>query len=274
MSVIISSDLVLAAAQGLQVPLTHARIMYDTHTLDALTTVVGSSEIAGFEADSVLTTDTYSRWRGSAVPATLSFDLGSSKAVDYFFIAGHDFADTGVTCKVQYSTNNADWLDATDSRFFTSNRAIAFLFEEIEARYWRLNITAATAPPVVAVVYFGVALPMQRPIYGGHEPITMSRQTEIRSNMSEGGQFLGRSIVRKGLTGSFEWRHLKPGWVRSMFDPFIEAARTRPFGIAWRPAAYPDEVAYAWVNGDITPRNMGVADFMAVGFSCPAYDKE
>jgi hypothetical protein len=85
----------------------------------------------------------------------------------------------------------------------------------------------------------------------------------IRPNKSERGQWLGRSIIRGGSAGSWSWRHLKADWYRTYFDPFVESARTQPFFIAWRPETYP-VAAYCWTEGDITPSNMGVKDFMQV----------
>ena len=83
----------------------------------------------------------------------------------------------------------------------------------------------------------------------------------------EGGQWLGRSIIRKGVTTSYQWRHLKAAWYRQYFDPFVKSARTTPFFIAWRPETYPNEVAYAWAKSDIRPSNMGIRDFMEVTLS-------
>jgi hypothetical protein len=140
-----------------------------------------------------------------------------------------------------------------------------FLFGTITARYWRIRVRNAIAK--IAVVYVGAALAMQRKIYQGHTPITLSRITETTQNTSETGQYLGRSIIRKGLKTSCEYQHLTADWYRANFDPFVEAAREAPFFYAWRPIQYPDELGFVWTNGDIRPTNTGPRNFMSVSFS-------
>ena len=77
----------------------------------------------------------------------------------------------------------------------------------------------------------------------------------------------GSSVVRKGYQNDYAWRHLNPVWYRENFDPFVKAAVTAPFFIAWRPEGYADEVVYGWTQGDITPDNSGPAGFMGVSMS-------
>jgi hypothetical protein len=120
----------------------------------------------------------------------------------------------------------------------------------------------------------GRILTMQRSIYGGHAPITMSRETVLHQSLSRGGQFLGQGIRRVGLVGQASFRYLTPAWVRSDFDPFVRAARQYPFFWSWKPGDYPDEVAYAWCGEDIRPSNQGVREFMQVGWAMSGYDSE
>lgn len=109
----------------------------------------------------------------------------------------------------------------------------------------------------------GKALEMERPIYGGHTPISLSRTTTIRGNRTEEGQFAGRSVIRRGAIGAWTWSHLTAAWVRRYLQPFIEEARTRPFFILWRPETFPDEAAYCWTEGDLSAQNMGLRDYMS-----------
>ena len=119
-----------------------------------------------------------------------------------------------------------------------------------------------------------MALAMQRAIYAGHSPITLSRKTVKRPTKSEFGQWLGSSTIRHGLKTSFEWKNLKAAWYREYFDPFVKSARTKPFFIAWRPSKFPNEIAYAWTSNDIKPSNMGILDYMDVSMSVEGYADE
>ena len=85
--------------------------------------------------------------------------------------------------------------------------------------------------------------------------------------MSDGGHFLGQYIKRKGVKGNLTLRHLEAAWYRANFDLFVMAAREFPFFVAWRPITWPREVAYAWTDSNIKPKNMGKKDFMEVNFN-------
>jgi hypothetical protein len=138
-----------------------------------------------------------------------------------------------------------------------------FLFEQVFASKFRVQLYGATAPQI-GVIFIGKTLDMQRAIYGGHSPITLSRDTINRPSMSERGQWLGTSIIRTGFSTSFAWEHLTADWYREFFDPFVEHARSKPYFIAWRPSTFPAEVGYVHSSGDIKPANMGIRDFMSV----------
>jgi len=269
MAVIFSSDLVLSAKRGGVFPLTHARIMYDNLVTDS--TVIASA-VAGFDSDAVQSYDTYDRWMPPSVPASLRIDFGSAKSLDYIFIASHNLGSTGAAFVTESSIDGVTWTPTNDEQIRADNNAIALLFENRPARYIRLRITSALATPKIGVIMAGLALQMQRPIYGGHTPITLSRETEIRPSTSEGGQWLGRSVVRRGYVGRYSWQHLTADWVREFFSPFIDRARFQPFGIAWRPGKFPTEAAYVWTDGDIRPSNMGIKDYMQVDMNVIGYD--
>lgn len=290
----------LAAAESFAFPLTHARIGYQTFVPDS--TITASTEAAGFPASAVALSMTYEKWKPTALPATIEFVLPADSDSDYVGIAAHTLGSAGCTVAVEYAYS----LTEGETAFFQSHNeldggpslsmdfaaqeyelleesytaaetiapsddsAIMVLVKETMARYWRLTITGSTIPEI-GVVYIGKVLAMQRMIYGGHSPGTLSRQTDIRPTRSEGGQFLGRSIIRQGLATSFQWENLKAQWYRDNFDPFVEAARTAPFFIAWRPEDFPREVIYCWTSSDISPSNQGVKDFMSVGFSAQGH---
>jgi len=269
-AVVISSDLVLSAQAGEVQPLTHARIMYQNLVPDA--EVTGATESAGFEADATQSYSTYDRWLPTEIPATITYDFGELKDFDYIFIASHNLGSSAAAILPEYSLDGETWDEFSAERIPSNDSALAFLNSEVTGRYMRLTITSATTIPVIGVVMCGVALAMERAIYGGHTPVTLSRQTEMRPSQSEGGQWLGRSVVRKGYSTSYSWSNLTAAWYRANFDPFVKQARFQPFGIAWRPETFPDEVVYAWTNGDIAPSNTGTRNLMSVGMSIIGYD--
>ncbi len=144
----------------------------------------------------------------------------------------------------------------------TDDRPIMRLVEETTATRFRVRLVGP-GEPTIGVIRMGKALEMMRPIYGGHTPIALARETVIRPNISERGQWLGRSIIRSGARGSWSWQNLTAAWVRRYLEPFIESARTSPFFILWRPQTFPEEAGYCWTAADLSAANAGGQDRMS-----------
>lgn len=270
--VVFTNSFLTAASSS--TPLTHARIGYQTWTRDLEPDAVTvSSEDEDGPGDSVLRPDTAEFWEPTELPATLVIDLGAGRDVDYAGIAAHTLGSSG--CAVEVETSDGSFAGSPSEQVWTAlaqdiapgdDAPLMFLDTSRVCRYIRLTVTGDDVMPRIGVVYVGEALAMQRRIYGGHSPMNLSRDTVLQRTLSRGGQFLGQSFRRHGQKGSIGWKHLEPDWYRENFDPFVKAARQYPFFVAWRPADYPLEVAYAWCPDDIKPSNMGVLNFMQVGF--------
>jgi hypothetical protein len=249
-------------------PLTHARI---AHSLNWLSggTATASSTASGFDADAPLNTLTYETWKPSSLAATWAYDHGSAVQCDYACIAAHTLSTEGCTIKVQYSTDNISWTDLTAATAIADDSPIFAIFEPVTARYWRINITAGTDEPQIGVIKFGATLQMERPLYGGHSPITLARQTILRSNYSETGEYLGRTKQRTYLSTNFAWSNLTAAWVRSNWPTLQKAIEAEPFWIAWRPSSF-GEVGFCQVDEVPIPQNSGTRDLMNVSMSVRA----
>ena len=257
MAVVISDAMTLVETTG--VPLTHARIGWHTILRDAALTA--SSAAPGFPVSSLANSMTYDRWLPVALPATVTIDAGEAVAADYLGIAAHLLRDGLNTVTLSYLDAGA-WTDIAAGQP-ADNGSLMFLFPEVVSRRWRLTFTGATPQPV-GVVYLGRALAMQRPIYQGHTPLTLSADTVIRPQRSERGQLLGRTKIRGGYKTSVAWSNLSAAWVRDSFMPFVKSAPLDPFFFAWRPGSFPEEVGYVWTSSDVAPSNSGPRDLMSV----------
>lgn len=235
--------------------LNHARILYASALAGAAVTAT-----AGTGAANVLNAATYSRWSFTGTQ-TITLVLPVGQLIDAVGLGAHSFASSSAL--VQYSVgDSAPWEDFAPAQ---SGAAAMLFLRDTGALVKRLRVTVtATGAQVLGVIYAGIALQMQRPIYKGHNPATMSRVTEFQSNESEGGQWLGRNVIRQGLKVDLSWSRLSASWVRQYFDPFAIAARVAPFFVAWNPQDYPREVTYAWTTADTKPDNTGPRDLMAV----------
>jgi hypothetical protein len=236
------------------------------------TNVTASTQAAGFPASSVANPLTAERWKPTALPATLTIDAGAAVDVDYFGMASHTFATNGCVITISYSTDGITYTDISDASP-GDGKPLLFVFNEITARYWRVTITG-DAVPSLGVLYIGQLLECQRGIYGGHTPVTMGRKTRVIRNKTEGGQFAGISIITEGVQTSIELKHLTADWYRENFEPFVIAARGKPFFFAWRANDYPYEVGYVWTTGDIRPSNMGIRNLMQVSFDVEGYSDD
>lgn len=272
-------------------PLRFPRIGYDNVVTEA--NVLGSTSLAGFPADSVGNALTYELWKPSELPATLDIDAGAPVTADYVAFGAHNLAGCRIT--LSYSTDGSTYSPAIEG-VVVRNKAGMMLFEPVTARYWRLDILGwATSPTLsldfvnrvyavgdyteadgtyLGVLYLGRALQMERGIYQGHTPGEFARNDEIRPSVSEGGQWLGRTVVRKGYDTSYSFSNLRADWVRSTLAPFLDAAVTDPFFIAWRPETKADEVLLGWTQGPIVPTNSGPRDLMSVDFNVSAHGEQ
>lgn len=257
MSVVFSPSLVITPIDPDAPDLTHARIGYAKHS----GTITASTAAGGFPATAADNALTYSFWRPLTLPATWEIDFGTAKEVDYVGIAAHEFGTNGNTVTVQL-WDGSGWIDIA-STTPSNDSPIMFIVSEFAAQKVRLSIAGGTAPRV-GVVYVGLSLTMERAIYGGHSPITLASVTSYTTNISESGQWLGRSVKSQGVATSYQWSNLTASWYREKFQPFVESAKTQPFFIAWRPETFPDEVGYCWTKQDIKPTNAGGRDLMSV----------
>jgi hypothetical protein len=276
MALVISGALALGTPAA-EASLEYPRIGYENKCRQTNCTITTSTAETDAEGASVINGLTYDFWQPTTVPGIVAFTFTEAVTADYCGIAGHTLTETGNQVELQYwdGLSPGSWvsLGSVSPGSETGNKTIMFLFDSVSSAIWRLIVsggTGATAP-VLGAVSIGEALVLERKIYGGHTPITLSKNTTILPQKSEGGQFLGRSIIREGASTSIALDNLTAAWVRSDFYPFMESARTYPFFFAWRPTAtYSDEVAYCWIDKDIKVSNTGKANLMKTSFTVDA----
>lgn len=198
--------------------------------------------------------NTYERWRPANGTSTERFNLSSNADVNFVAIGAHNLS--GQTITIQYSTTDGGGLTTLTTVTPSSNEPILVTFDAIEVREIAINATWASDREI-GYIATGQYLKMPYPIYGGHSPIELSPVTKYKNNVSNTGQFLGRSIIRQGTSTNYAFRYLKPSFVREQFLNFVNSAKTLPFFIQWRPDLYPDQVAFVFTTQDIDIQNAG-----------------
>ena len=108
---------------------------------------------------------------------------------------------------------------------------------------------------------------LERKIYVGHTPITYGRDRTSINGVSENGQYLGEIVVRETNSTSVNLKNLTPLWYRQSLDPFFAAKPRAPAFWAWRQTTYPDEVGYAWIEGNPRPVNQRSNGMMEINWN-------
>lgn len=216
------------------------------------------------QAGALLTPSTWERWQslfgGNAV---IDGTLSSDAAVSYVGISG-DIG--GAEIRVSTSPDLVSAFVEQARLTVPASQVSAMLrFPNVVARRVRISILR-TAPVNVAVAWSGPTLTLQRPTRGGVSPANLSRSTSYSNEFSAAGNILGRVINRQGLTTKVDLRNLTDDWYRASFDPFVQAARTRPFFYLWNPRDYPLDCIYGVCSDDIKPTLQGGREMMDVSF--------
>lgn len=209
---------------------------------------------------------TWDYWRPNPgdTAAWIAVDVEYDTACDYVGLAAHNLGTIGATVTLQAYISGV-WTDVHVMEP-QDDRPIMGLFSELEASQLRVSLSGYTGQPSIGIVHLGLALRLQRNIYVGHSPINLARNTTIKPNTSMGGQFLGRSIQRKGAGTQIAIGNLTPEWYREQFEPFVQHARTSAFFWSWRPNDYSAEVGYVWTGDDLAPSNQRSNGMMQVSF--------
>ena len=244
--------------------LNHARILYDNLLVGSSTTSTGGSNSAY-----TLIPNTFQGWTFTlASTQAIVFILPVNQSIDTVFIGAHNLGGTTVSC----------WYDDDESGTFTSFAASkspttdsAIMFHvgtSVSARIIRILISGATGLDYkIGFVSAGIAMQMPRPFFSGHNPMSDNKQHRYYDAWTETGQMVGRSKRSVQLTGEFSWDNVPDAWYRTYMPAFKESATRFPYGIAWNLLEYPDDVAMAFTDEDISAPYSGTRNLRSISFS-------
>lgn len=260
MSIFLSSDLVISLSTD-QYALDYPRALFVDDFAGGI--ITASTVATGFYAENVTDQYTFDYWRPTGVPAWIASVLPVARDINCACIAAHDIASAGASFIFQ-AWDGVTWVNCHDVITPVNDDTIMVFFTSVFCQQFRLYVFGGV--PTIGVISAGTAFVFPSKMYGGHPPITVSRNTEIMHNISEGGFDLGRSIMRNGASTSVDIKHLTETWIRSQFEPLFASIRLNPFFFAWRPSSYPTEVAYCWVDSDLSPVATGPGNLVSIKF--------
>lgn len=224
------------------------RVLYLNKFRDTNATVSASSEATGFEKEFALDYKPLTAWKPSAGGTQwLKASFPGNQAADCFAFYATDLAAESATIKLQYSSDDSTWNDATSALAPTTTEPVYVEFSEVSAQYWRIEITS-TNPVSIGVVFFGQKLIFERGLSPGFTPPQSATVADIRSARNQQGQFLHNSVFEEGKEVRVNLSDLTPAWIRSNWKPFADEARKHPFFFIWNKQDHPFDIMYAWRN--------------------------
>lgn len=252
---------------GANQPLNHARILY--------VPITGTITAGGTNGALAANDFTFQRWACGTLPSNWTLVTAANASIDTVIIAAHNLGSTGSTAVIQTASTVGGAFTTRATIVPTDDDTIAVMINNAGSPYvireLRVQITGASTAAQIGIIRAGVALQMERPVYGGVQPIGLNRIVETRHAMSESGQWLGRTIQRQARRTTMEWQNLTAAWYRSTFEPFSMALPQTPFALIQNPLRMPESVAWCWTDQTPTPSNMGVRDLMQVSLDITGY---
>ncbi|MBB4345132.1 hypothetical protein [Rhizobium leguminosarum] len=226
----------------------NARIGYENLLENG--TVTASSENVAYPVKNAydwLTSDFFK----PAASGTINIDLtlSVSDGADYFAFYGHDLYSHGGTIKLQY-WNGSAYVDCFAAITPTDNSPRFVNFTSQASTKWRVVITC-TSVFSIAVISFGAQLALEYGMYLNWTPPKFGRNTKLINSQSDGGAFLGRSVVSLGVRSSLILQYASDTWMRSNWLAFITHAEKKPFFFIPNVGTLPLEAVFAYTEDSI-----------------------
>jgi len=249
-------------------------IGHDNLFLRSDAVVTGSVEDAGFPATNATRWPTYGGgWQatpGGDLTLTVRL-LDAAVNANSYGLYKHNLSDLGVTVKLQYSSDGSAWTDFTGSEFVPATNDVIYRIDDtpISAAHWRIHMTGLTAGEVVKIghAFIGESLRLFSPPADGWAPPLLAKNDDYINSRSDGGEFLGRSLIRKGNKTMFSIPHVAESWVRANWEPLLVAVQEHPFYHAWDSANFPEEVAYCYTEKTVKPVRYESSKFFMLNLS-------
>ena len=231
----------------------------------------------GYEEENAQSWKTSSWWStGSIGTSAYYIDMGAAVDIDSFGLAGHNLGDCGTTfLYVQYSATGlfaGEQVNFYTPASVTNNNVIFKKQASVSARYWAFLIVTTTDVAYVGNFFLGEALSLERGLPEGFSPANLNRDRKIFNNMSEGGNYLGRSLMRKGSKIDINQPKITRAWIDANWATLADSIELYPFYFVWDYENYPLETAYCMAN-NITYPAYSDTIYLDFNISCTAlYD--
>ncbi len=198
---------------------------------------------------------TFDFWRpGTSGTHWLRASLtGGAQVSNYLAIAAHNLHQNGASVKMQHSIDGgATWLDSSNDFLPGSSAPVMILYDDTLAGDHRVLVVSDT-PVSIGVVHFGQILALNAPLLGPWSPPNLSRRNRYVNEVSDGGAFLGKTLIAEGANLTIAISAADMDWIRDKWEDTVRLIETRGFFFAARDlgsvggVAEP-EVFYGWAQ--------------------------
>ena len=191
---------------------------------------------------------TFTRWKTVGTGDHYLQSVGASQSLTYGFIFGHNLGTLGVGIKFQYSDDaGSNWTDLTATIYpSTSNECIYKIWDAVNGGYVRAVIVGVTGTDQaeIGVCLMGWDMVCERGLAPGASTPFQNDDSYIYNPMTQGGQDLPRSIIRRGFKFPISLMSVSENWFRNNWLPFQEHALKYPFAYMPIPTVNPLEIVY------------------------------
>jgi len=250
---VVSQNIVLSEPED--VPAGTPRILYDNRVVFG--NVTATSSVVDHPVTNVADVTTAVYWLATAATQQeIAVAVNAVDEIDAVGIAGHNFGAAQIAVSVGYYDESDAWQELVQAQIPPDDQPMLLQFTPQSLASVVIRMAAGGAAPRVAVAYAGKLLVCERGVVPDAEmPLLTHAQRTTRANgVSDSGTYLGSIVLGARLEWSAVFKWFRPDWYRTNFAPFVRAAQSeRPFFYAWKPDAYPYEVAYAWLLDDPIP---------------------
>lgn len=256
MAIVVNNSSSSGGSGGPNAAAGNSYIAYDSFFLRAGATVIADSEDAGQFVENGTSWPTYGGgWQTSTFgDHTVSVGFASPQEGQCYAIHKHNLATLGVTVALQYSDDGVTWTTVTDSEQTpTNNKTLFFNAAQSETHpQWRFLFTGHISGTLrVAQLFIGPCFQAWQPPGIGWTPPNLALNDEFITSRADGGDFLGRSLVRRGGKTKFTMSPVPESFVRGTWLDFMLAAEEHPFYYSWNAEGFPGEVAYCYTDKKI-----------------------
>ncbi len=237
--------------------------------------IVPTTEAVGFEAINLASWNGAQVWKATnnaTVIITISFPVNLN--VNSWGAYRHNFGALGgaATVEAEYSTDGVAWT-TLGSQVTPATDDFSTLFQihgsTIMADFFRITITGAAAgtTPSIANLFFGESLLLFGSPETGWTPMAVAFEDKFINNVSETGNFVGRSLIRKAMLTMFTISVVEANWALTNWKTVLQAVQAHPFYFSWDSVNYPTDVAYCWTEGKIPKPQFNAPNHMTISLN-------